>query len=605
MRKRYLILTALLAFLFFAAVAAATASYRSLEYVLVGVTQLEKGKVLLISNPPEARQAFTSASASFKIASGILLASPWYGKLLTPIPPFRWHVQLMRASNELAKMGEVTIALSEDFPDISLDQTDVSALVSQLSSSYVQWEGRNQGNLDELELHVSRAQVELSDIPVWIFFKKRNQVESISKKLATLSSVIPEIRQSSSELQRVLGKNDSNPHQITILFQNSAELRPCGGFPGSFAYLNASSGTIRQFQFGPNIYKLDRPYERISGKIPPVPLQTITSFFGFVNSCSGDGFLASYSTRVMEMFSAASGTSPEGLIYVNSSILSSLLEITGPVKLPNGVVATSDTITTELTREVEQNYFKNAQNVAVNEPKSILNELIPVLLKKLSSQESAGTNVASLIQESIRAKELQFWFNDSALQASLSPLTPRDTPTPGSPWLKLVNSNLAGMKSSEKTLQNTRISVAKPVFGKFATYTVEIERTHTGDGIWPDATNRNYLEAYLPREAEITLNPKPIGGDYTVDGGLLIQNNLVPVDQAVVRIEEGADWKRVGWWATTPIGEITKYTLKFTLPTDSYSPETLTYLKQSGSKDTLEVFGKSHPVSTNLYLTKE
>ncbi len=604
MRRRYLVLTAFVAFLFFASVAAATASYRSLEYVLVGVRQLESGKNLLISNPPEARQAFTSASASFKIASGILLASPWYGKLLTPIPPFRWHVQLMRASNELAKMGEVALVLSEDFPAVALDQPDVSTLVSQLSSTYVNWETRNQGNLNELELRTKRAEEELSHIPYWVFLDKRNEVASIRNNLKTLTTGIPEIRTTSSELQRVLGKGDSNPHQVAVLFQNSAELRPCGGFPGSFAYLNASGGTIRQFQFGPNVYKLDRPYERVSGKTPPIPLQTITAFWGFVNSCSGDGFLESYSPRVNEMFSAASGTSPEGLIYVNSSILSNLLEITGPVKLPNGVTATSETISTELTREVELNYFKKSENVTVNEPKSILNELIPVLLRQLSKQENVGTKVTTLVQDAVRSKSLQLWFKDPILMQSLRPLTPRDTPISGTSWLKLVNSNLAGMKSSEKMLQTTHIDVAKPFFGEEATYTVTITRTHTGDGIWPDAINRNYLEAYLPPEATITKQPTPIGGDYTIDGGLLMQNKLVPVDQSSVRIEDGTGWKRIGWWATTAISGSTNYTFSYKLPIAIYPPDSFAYLKQSGSNDTLEMFGTSHIVSTNLYLKR-
>lgn len=604
MRRRYLVLTAVIAFLFFAAVAAATASYRSLEYVLVGVQQLENGKSLLISNPPEARQAFRSASASFKIASGILLASPWYGKLLTPIPPFRWHVQLMRASNELARMGEVTTVLSQDFPAIALNQPDVSTLVSQLSSSYTAWETRNQANLNELELRVTRAEDELSNIPYWVFLDKRNEVASIRMQLKTLTTVIPELRRTSNELQRVLGKNDSNPHQIVVLFQNSAELRPCGGFPGSFAYLNASGGSIRQFQFGPNVYKLDRPYERISGKTPPVPLQTITAFWGFVNSCSGDGFLESYSPRVLEMFSAASGSSPEGVVYVNSSILSNLLDITGPITLPNGVVATAETISTELTREVELNYFKKSENVATNEPKSILNELIPVLLKNLSAQDSVGTKVSSLIQTAVSSKSLQIWFSDQALQESLIKLTPRDTPVPGKSWLKLVNSNLAGMKSSEKMLQTTRIDVAKPFFGDQATYTVTITRSHTGDGVWPDATNRNYLEAYLPPEAEVVKQPTPIGGDYTIDGGLLAQNNLVPVDQSTISLEDGDGWKRLGWWATTAVGGTTTYTFSYKLPTSLYPPDSFAYLKQSGSNDTLEIFGGSYPVSGNLYLNR-
>lgn len=605
MRRRYLVLSAFLAVAIFALVAVTTATARSLEYALVGIAQLERGKSLLVTNPPEARIAFTSASASFNIASGVLLASPWYSKLLTPLPPFRWHVQLMRASRELAHVGESATSLSSSFPPISLDQPDVSTLLQQITTSYSTWEEREAAELDRLERSIVQAKQELDTVPSWVFFSKAGEITEVKRHLTTLSTVVPEVRKASSEFQRVLGKNDSNPHQVVLFFQNSAELRPCGGFPGSFATLTASSGRIRNFSFGTNIYKLDRPYERISGDTPPLHLQTITSFMGFVNSCSvGGGFLPEYSPNVMRTFSAASSTSPEGYISINSSLLSDLLEITGPLKLPNGVTATAETITTEITREVEQTYYTNPENVAINEPKSILNELIPILLTRLGKTKGVGEKTLSLVQDAIRAKEIQFWFNDQALQTSLEPLTPRDTPLPNTAWVKLVNSNLAGMKSSEKTHQKTRISVASSILSKETTYILQIERTHTGDGAWPDAINRNYLEAYLPPEARIVSTPTPIGGDYTIDGGLLIQNNLTQADQSSVRIEDSPSWKRVGWWATTPIGGSTSYTLSFTLPKDRYNPKEFSYLKQSGSIDTLELFGSTYPVTSNLHISR-
>ncbi|CAN5135713.1 hypothetical protein BH11PAT4_BH11PAT4_1770 [soil metagenome] len=602
MKRRYVVLSAVFMATSFGLVAAATATVRSFEYLTVGIQQLQRGQSLMLSNPDEAQQAFSSASASFKISSGILVSSPWYGKLFTPLPPFRWHVQAMQASKELSRIGVLTTELSQSFPPISLEQPDVSTILSQGSSQFVTWEARESGKLDELVYRIGLANDKLEDLPTWVFFSKRDTLLSLRENLSKLERVIPEFRTASTELQRVLGKYDEQERKVVIFFQNSAELRPCGGFPGSYAFLNTQRGSIKSFSFGTNFYKFDRIYEKQNGLIPPVPVQTIAAFHGYGNACTGDGFLSTYSPRTLQMFSDSSQTKPVGAIFLNSSILSELLTITGPITLPNGAKASSETIGKVLTTEIERDYFKAPENIATNEPKTILNDLIPILFKRLATVEGSGVKLATIFQEAVRAKELQLWFTDSALQASLAPLTPRDQPEAKKPWVKLVNTNLAGMKSSEKTLQNTRISVAKPLFGNLATYTLEIERTHTGDGVWPDAINRNYLEAYLPREAEVVENPKPIGGDYTIDGGLLAQNNLFTVDQAVVRIEEGPDWKRVGWWATTPIGGLTSYRLKFTLPTDTYSPDALTYLKQSGSRDTLQAFGKSYPVSTNLYL---
>lgn len=604
LKKRYTIGSALLVVLAFAVVATTTAVIKGVSYVSTGVAQLERGQSLLLEDPVTAEQAFKSASASFTISSGILLNAPWYAKILTPLPPFRWYVQLIRSSRELAEIGKVSSELVATFPSISLKQTDISALLKQATTEYTTWESQQDEALDTLTSQLTIAHTELQNLPSWVFFARRSEIEHLKQTIGRMERVIPQVRDASQDLQRVLGKQDDTEREVVIFFQNSAELRPCGGFPGSFATLTARHGKIVSFEFGKNIYKFDRAYENSNGLIPPPQFQTINPFFSSANACVADGFLNEYGPRVLSMFSEATNTKPVGSIYINSTVLEGLLQITGPVTLPNGSTASAETIGRELTTEIEKNYFENPANVIINEPKSILNDLIPILLQRVSRTEQAGFKLASLFEKSLKAKEVQLWFIDSALQNSLSVLLPKDTPSRGKPWMKLVNSNIGGMKSSQYVEQETSLHIDRGLLrgAENTKYTLKITRKHTGTGEWPDSRNRNYLTLYLPPESQIVEKPTAIGGEYSMSAEMLAKNNLPVLDQSKILEEKTVDWKRVGWWATTNPGETTTYTISFTLPSEAYPPESITYLKQSGSKDTLIYNKVQVPVDRNVFL---
>ena len=60
-----------------------------------------------------------------------------------------------------------------------------------------------------------------------------------------------------------------------VLFQNNAEMRPTGGFLGSFAVVTFDDYKIADIDFNTNIYKLDNAYAASNTVVPPAPLATI------------------------------------------------------------------------------------------------------------------------------------------------------------------------------------------------------------------------------------------------------------------------------------------------------------------------------------------
>lgn len=553
----------------------------SFSYLLEGTQELQHGQALLVHQPDDAALSFADAGRTLDKGVTILQQAPWFTKLITPLPPFRWQVQLTKASHALAESGKITTSLRASFPELP-KSTDPSVLLSGTSNQFFQWYGANQSALDHLQTELTAANQELRAVPNWVVPGHSKELYSLKENVRSLAEALPQVRTLITETEKTLGAGTVTPQTILVLFQNNSELRMSGGFFGSYATLTASSGRIRTYAFGQNIYKLDQPFTDRTKKQPPAQLAALSKVWGFRDSNVGaPGFLDEYSPQIKQFYEEASGQTITGIIYVNLSLLESLVSLTGPITLPGTASeVTAETISPTLTQHIEKDYFNDEKNKQENEPKSILNDLLPLIISKLQNQPDISAKLLPTLQERVLAKDIQFWAPRVGLHTSLTHFLPTDAPSNGN-WIKVVNNNLGGLKSSRFVEQHVAIKEARNFFSNSLEQTVRITRTHTGTGAWPDGENKNYVEIYLPRDADIVLLPEG--------------------REALVTTAD--TWKRISFWATTSVGESTAYTIRYTLPLRSIFTEKFTYLKQAGStRETLELQDQSYPVRENIEL---
>lgn len=564
------------ALLVFPIVVSATFIGGSLKYFLEGTSALEKGQKLLVSDPVAAQKSFTSAGESLNKALLILQKAPLYTKLLTPLPPIRWQVQLAKSGQSLAAAGAQASALSQSFPVLSQD-AEISAWLGKSSAQIHDWYKTRDLELDQLQDNLNLANLQLQKVPSWL--TRDGSLKKLKQQLELATTQLPKIRQLADITFQNLGSQDAQPHQYLILFQNNQEIRPTGGFFGSYATLTASGGTIRQFQFGQDIYKLDKPFSQKTKYRPPEPLRTITPYWAFRDSSVGEGFLDPASQQVARFYQEETNTNLDGIIYLDLTILMDLLDVTGPVTLTDpDLVLTADSVDTTLTQYIEKDYFETAENQSTQEPKSVLADAIPVILQAVQTQPNALNKLLPKLQRSVQRKSIQIWGKDEEFQASLANFFPTDTP-PSGPWLKLVNNNLGGLKSSGSVEQKLQIERQHAFLDTVDKYTLTLTRSHLGSGAWPDGENKNYSEIYLPADAIVINMPTGKGGESALSE--TIQALAGPAKTSwTTSVETGDHWQRVGFWSTVSVGESASFTLVFTLP---HSQLPLTILKQAGS----------------------
>jgi hypothetical protein len=303
-----------------------------------------------------------------------------------------------------------------------------------------------------------------------------------------------------------------------VLFQNNAEMRPTGGFIGSFAVIEIADFKVKNIDFNSNIYKLDHDYMATHYIEPPAPIASM-NWGSWALRDSNYAISYPESAKQIEWFyNQETGDKVDGVIALNASVVKDLLKITGQINLESYDTAISaDNFFTELTRQIERNYYDSTTGRDANEPKTILKDLMP----KLAHQILVGNKarVMELLYNEIKEKQILFYSNNTNIENSiLAENWGGEVKDTNGDYLAVNVANLDGGKSSLNVSESLDYNVNNTDNKPVAKLT--ITRTHLGSYTWPDGINKNYVRVLVPNGSvlnTITLNNKDISSQVSMD----------------------------------------------------------------------------------------
>lgn len=459
------------------------------------------------------------------------------------------------------------------------------------------------GGGDELTERLSLLQQKLGTLARFI---DRPDLRALSD--ATLQKEIVALRKTLTEAQLLITAciaylNPTEPNHLLVLFQNESELRPGGGFLGSYAHLTIHGGSVQALEVR-DIYDPDGQLD--INMMPPAPLQRITRdweardanwFFNVPDSLRRVISFLGQSKIYSEQRISFSGA-----IAVNTKVLGDILALIGPIELEGyNTTLTSDSFLRALQREVEA-----GENKKKNQPKKIVQELVPIVLEQMQTQASSiHAALFSRLQYHIERKNIMFFFEDRTLQQQLTTLgvsgaitpTPVSTSTVGD-YLAVVSANIAGGKSDYVTHQTINLYGTINASGTL-THTLTITRAHHGaneNDWWYRAPNKTYTQIYLPLGSRVTASagalplPKPSEWDYRG----YQSDPLVVATQNTRRVFPEYNLERFtayqkavfGGWFTTMPGTTSTLTMTYKHPKrfdDNNRTYVLAFDKQSGA----------------------
>ncbi len=501
-------------------------------------------------------------------------------------------VALMRAGTNLT---DGAIALSSLLKESKsrLDQTkgEVSLLDLVVSGE----DELAQGSRSFREALHFFEYVELESIPE----DKREGFSKGERLLPVLSQTLTLSVEHTDLLKELLGKN--GPRVYLFLFQNNHELRPTGGFIGSYALLDVNQGKIRRF-FVDGIFNPDGQLKE--NIVPPAPIQKISAGWSLHDSNWFPDFPTS-AEKAMFFYEKTGGPTTDGVVALTPVVLGRLLEIIGPVTLPEyGVTVDKDNFMPLIQEEVEVNYDKEE-----NSPKKILGDLTGVILDRLLNEPKAETffqiadTFVSLLNErhvllyarDIRAKEL---IRSSGWSGEILP-TPYD-------YVSVVHANINGYKTDGVIDDTIDHSVSIQTDGSLID-TLTVTRKHNGgqtDYEWWNKVNANYMRVYVPLGSELLsaegmtreFPSSPLEYDalgFKRDAEVVNEENKIRIDETSgTRIGEEFGKTVFGNWVYVSPGESVTVTYRYRLPfrialekEDGSQPVpfSILYQKQSGS----------------------
>jgi len=368
--------------------------------------------------------------------------------------------------------------------------------------------------------------------------------------------------------QFILLLERENGFHLALFFQNPSEMRPSGGFIGSYADLFIKGGAIA----GMDVRDIYDPDGQLDLKlVPPKPLQGATVrwgardanwFFDFPTSAKKTLDLLQVSKMYSEKMVLF-----EGAIAINTDVIQSLLDITGPIVITEyGLELGSGNFLEEIQKEVEA-----GENKKLGKPKQILKDFTPLFLAALKAlPESGKEKLFAAIESHVAKKDIQAYFRSESLEgfAVKYGLGGEAYATPDgldSDYLAVVNANVAGGKTD--IFINQEIDVKSVVDSDGIIHNkVSVARTHRGKDSkysWYRATNQNYLRLYVPKNTE--LDEIAGASTKTVYPRLNYKTSGYREDAEVVTSESGSEFGKNVWdaWLNTPSGDTRTITFSY------------------------------------------
>lgn len=372
--------------------------------------------------------------------------------------------------------------------------------------------------------------------------------------------------------QQFIGQGNKS---MLVLFMNNNELRPGGGFIGTYGYYKFSDGVITQ-QKVTSIYDFDG---QLKDKIaPPGAFYELTDKWGLRDSNWFADFPAS-ARKAQDFFELVEHETPDSVVAMTPDIFVDLLKVTGPIDFAQyGVVLTADNF-----RELVQLNTSVLYDKEQNAPKQMLADFAPLLLQELSElQQESFSEVFGVLISNFGKKNIMFYDHNPGLQTLFESYgwAGRITETDRD-YLAVYNANLGGRKTDLSVEQKLDLVSEVQPDGSIVN-TVTYTRNHLPN-LYEQAKNIDYVRFLVPKGSTLIsaegFNPKPFhrsdGSSYIQTPGLpfKVDSDLAALD-ANTKIDaltgtatgiEGSKTFFANWIEVEP-GKSATVTLRYKLP---------------------------------------
>lgn len=399
----------------------------------------------------------------------------------------------------------------------------------------------------------------------------RQRVDLMQTAVPQLSDYVDRFASMNAILLGMLGFDHDK--RYLVIFQNSAELRPTGGFIGSFALMRVHDGVMEELEV-PGGGSYDVSGQSLARVVPPAPLLLANDKWQFQDANYFPDFQKS-AEKIRWFYQQSGGPSTDGVMALDPYVLSKLLEIIGPVDMTEeyGVTVDKDNVVDVLMEDIES-------KKDTTEPKKIIADLAPKLLEQIfSSPDIDHVALLSALDQLLSEKHLLLSFDDETLQENVEALGWGGRQLqPSGDYLMIVDTNITGGKTDlvMEELADLRVRIEED---GTVTNTLTVTRTHKGDPSNPfsGVMNKDFMRIYVPKGSTFvsaggfdSLDPRLFyypqeGLEEDADWASYYQEGFVNAETGMQIGQEG-EYTVFGNWVLTEAGQSSQVSVTYTLP---------------------------------------
>lgn len=382
----------------------------------------------------------------------------------------------------------------------------------------------------------------------------RSYIEQAQNSSSTASKSLVQYRPVLEQLPAIMGAKGSRKKYL-VLFQNDNELRPTGGFLTAYSIIFIEDGKVTP-EKSDDIYELDKKFTKRLA-IPPALGRYLTTekYWNLRDMNISPDFKLSMD-QFLEHYLEVRGepTDIDGVIAVDTSVLTELLQVLGPVEIPG-----YGTFSAEIDQRCDCPQVVYVLSEIITKPTPYLREdrkgiigpmMRAILTKAYSAPKQQWPQLFEITLKSIEGRHTQLYFMDETAQHAAEAINGagRMNLPDQTDFLAIVNANLGGAKSNLFTTYEVNQIVAAPENGVL-TKTVEIiyRNNRKADNcnleagqLCLNSTLRDWTRLYLPAGSQLveaqgfteTVKEYEEEGFHVLDGFFVLE----PMGQATVKI---------------------------------------------------------------------
>lgn len=424
----------------------------------------------------------------------------------------------------------------------------------------------------------------------WLPGRYRGDLNKLKEKLEIQKKAAEKMREILKVLPEMIGV-DGKRREYMVLLQNENEIRPSGGFIGSFAILAFEGGRFLNFQVN-DIYEADG---QLRGHVEPP--EEIKKYLGeagwYMRDANWQASFPLVSRDIQWFLEKETGRKVDGVIGLNLASVKAVLGITGEIFVPDF----KEKVNENNLYEQAEFYSDNKFFAGSGQKASFLGGVSKQLMEEIKrAGGSKGQKLLMAIVELLDRNEVQIGFNeagvakvmaeagwDGSIYEGKCPSTSSGQVNCFADYLYVVEANFGVNKANYFLYRNIerQIEIEEKIIRN--NLKIIYENTSKSNN-WPAGDYKNYIRVYLPAESrveEVSWSESGSGGKNIVAG-----ENL--------KINQNGNKKEVGFLVTVPIGKKIEVEIKYSQAVDLSGATTFSYLnytqKQSG-------FGETNMVS--------